>query len=149
MNAFKNYRKKNLQPMRPYIPGEDLTGVSVSPEDTPEEGGMIAINEDNPADQWYVAKAFFETNYEEVAPMPKKMRAKVKLSSVQRFEHSEQLIFNAVSKSTAYPEDGSDEDNTYAKFTPQAEFKITVTNPDLVGGSEPGEKYYVDFSPAD
>ena len=42
MTEYKNYRKKNLQPMRPYIPGEDLTGVSVSPEDTPEEGGMIA-----------------------------------------------------------------------------------------------------------
>lgn len=62
---FKNYRKKNVQPMRPYIPGEDLTGVSVSAEDTPEEGGMIAVNPANPADQWYVAKQFFADNYVE------------------------------------------------------------------------------------
>ncbi len=62
---FKNYRKKNVQPMRPYIPGEDLTGVSVSAEDTPEEGGMIAINPANPADMWYVAKDFFQANYVE------------------------------------------------------------------------------------
>ena len=44
MSDFKDYRKKNVQPMRPYILGEDLSAVSVSPEDVPEEGGMIAIN---------------------------------------------------------------------------------------------------------
>jgi len=63
---FKNYRKKNVQPMRPYIPGEDLAGISISPEDNPEEGGMIAINPNNPNDKWYVAKKFFEDNYIEV-----------------------------------------------------------------------------------
>ena len=60
---FKNYRKKNVQPMRPYIPGEGLTGISVNKEDTPEEGGMIAFNPKNPNDQWYVSKQFFEENY--------------------------------------------------------------------------------------
>lgn len=63
---FKNYRKINVQPMRPYIPGEDLTGVSVNKEDTPELGGMIAINAANQEDKWYVAKKFFEENYIEV-----------------------------------------------------------------------------------
>ena len=62
------YRKKTIQPMRPYVPGEDLTGISVSPEDTPEEGGMIAVNPKNPLDQWYVAKKFFEDNYEPALP---------------------------------------------------------------------------------
>lgn len=60
------YRKKNLQAMRPYTPGEDLTGISVNKEDTPEIGGMIAVNKDNGEDRWYVAKKFFEDNYEEV-----------------------------------------------------------------------------------
>lgn len=50
--------------MRPYIPGEDLTGISVNKEDTPELGGMIAVNKDNNKDQWYVSKKFFEDNYE-------------------------------------------------------------------------------------
>jgi len=63
---FKFYRKKALQPMRPYVPGEDLTGISVNKEDTPELGGMIAQNVANPKDQWYVAKKFFEENYEAV-----------------------------------------------------------------------------------
>ena len=57
------YRKRALQPMRPYEPGEDLTGVSVSIEDTPELGGMIAIGADNGA-KWYISKAYFKANYE-------------------------------------------------------------------------------------
>lgn len=63
---YKYFRKKSVQPMRPYIIGEDLSGISVNIEDTPEEGGMIAINPVNPKDKWYVAKKFFEDNYEEV-----------------------------------------------------------------------------------
>lgn len=52
--------------MRQYVEGEDLTGVSVSPEDEKLDtlvGGMIAISATNPADKWYVAKVFFEENY--------------------------------------------------------------------------------------
>lgn len=62
---IKLYRKKTTQAMRPYIPGEDLTDISVSVEDTPEEGGMIAIGADNGAKR-YVSKTFFQENYEEV-----------------------------------------------------------------------------------
>lgn len=64
MTVYQNYRKKNVQPMRPYVPGEDLTGISVNKEDTPELGGMIAVNPANPEDKWYVGKVFFESNYE-------------------------------------------------------------------------------------
>ena len=63
--TWKNYIKQTLQPMRPYIPGEDLTEISVWEGDTPELGGMIAINPKNKTDKWYVAKAFFEENYKE------------------------------------------------------------------------------------
>lgn len=66
VDVFKQFRKKGLAEMRPYIPGEDLTGISVNKEDTPEEGGMIARNQDNHEDQWYVAKSFFQKNYEAV-----------------------------------------------------------------------------------
>jgi len=78
-----------------------------------------------------------------------KMRAKLKLISVTSGENHEALKFTAVAKTGAYPEDGSDEDNTYAKFSPQASLDITITNPELVGKFKPGEKYYVDFSSAD
>lgn len=63
---WKKYRKVAVQEMRSYEPGEDLSGVSVNSEETLEEGGMIARNSDNHKDQWYVTKAFFEKNYEEV-----------------------------------------------------------------------------------
>ena len=63
---WKMYRKTALQEMRSYIPGEDLTGISVNKEDVPELGGMVARNSDNHADQWYVAKDFFENKYEAV-----------------------------------------------------------------------------------
>ena len=52
--------------MRPYVPGEDLTGISFSAEDTPEEGGMIAMNPTDPDDKWYVSKGFFLEHYEAV-----------------------------------------------------------------------------------
>jgi hypothetical protein len=61
---WKQYKRKGLSEMRPYVVGEDLTGISVSQADTPEEGGMIARNPKNHADQWYVAKKYFEDNLE-------------------------------------------------------------------------------------
>ena len=66
MSELKNYRKKGVQPMRPYVAGEDMAGISVSAPDSilpTLEGGMIAVSADNPADMWYVAKAFFDANY--------------------------------------------------------------------------------------
>lgn len=79
--------------------------------------------------------------------MASNMRAKVRLTEVQRFSQSEKLRFTAVCKPTGYPADGADEDNTYAKFSPSATFEITVANPALLGQFNPDEVYYVDFTP--
>lgn len=76
------------------------------------------------------------------------MRAKLKLTSVTLSEHSDQLKFSAVCKAGSYPEDGLDEDNTFAKFTPTAELTMTVNNPALLGKFRPGQKFYVDFTEA-
>lgn len=73
------------------------------------------------------------------------MRAKMRLNSIEQYENSERLKFSAVSKSTAYPDDGNDEDNTYAKFSPSASLEILIANPALIGKFKVGEKYYVDF----
>ncbi len=78
-----------------------------------------------------------------------RMRAKMVINRIEKFDQSEILHFNAVSKSTAYPEDGSDEDNTFAKFSPSAALNITIANPALIGQFEVGKKYYVDFTPAE
>ena len=79
------------------------------------------------------------------APAPV-MRAKLKITSVTLSEHSDQLKLSAVCKSTAYPDSGLDEDNTYAKFTPTAELSMTINNPALLGKFRPGQKFYVDFT---
>lgn len=75
------------------------------------------------------------------------MRAKLKVSSVRQFEGSEVLHFSGVCKNH-YDEDGLDEDNTYARYTPQVDFKITICNPALIGKFNVGDKYYIDFTAA-
>jgi len=64
MSTFTLFRKKVTQPMRPYIPGEDMTDIFINPGDTPEEGGMIAMNPQNADSKWYVTKQYFLENYE-------------------------------------------------------------------------------------
>ncbi len=66
MEGFKQYRKKGVTEMRPYVLGEDLTGVSVSSQDSPKAGDMIARNEQNHADQWLVDAKYFADHYEPV-----------------------------------------------------------------------------------
>jgi hypothetical protein len=78
-----------------------------------------------------------------------KMRAKFVVSSVLVMGTCEKVSFSGVSKSTPYPADGSDEDNTFAKFTPQADCSITIANPALLGKYKPGQKYYADFTPVE
>lgn len=77
------------------------------------------------------------------------MRAKFRVSNVEKFEASERITFSAVAKSTAYPADGTDEENTFAKWTPSAELTMTITNPALRGKFEIGQKFYADFTPAE
>jgi len=64
LSKYKAYRKTGQQLMRPYIDGENMKNISVAVTDTPEVGGMIAINPKDSRDSWYVAKTFFEDNYE-------------------------------------------------------------------------------------
>ena len=62
MSEFKKYIRKSFSEMRPYVPGEDLSGVSIAEVDLPEVGGMIARNPKNHKDQWYVARQYFRDN---------------------------------------------------------------------------------------
>jgi len=64
--GFKAYKKNAVQYMRPYEKDESMEGISVAIGDKPEVGGMIAINQKDATDKWYVAKKFFEDNYEEL-----------------------------------------------------------------------------------
>lgn len=71
MSAFKQYRRKQIAELRPYVPGEELSiRVSISAPDrengSPKEGDMIARNPANHDDQWLVAAEYFAANFEEV-----------------------------------------------------------------------------------
>lgn len=80
------------------------------------------------------------------------MRAKVKATSVVPYKGDngeligEDLAFSPVCRSTAYPEDGSDENNTFAKFSPSGSFALSVRNPALLGAIKQGDTFYVDFT---
>ena len=77
------------------------------------------------------------------------MRAKMKVTAVQHHSDTyEALSFSAVSKCDGYPEDGSDENNTFAKFSPSICVDMFIANPALVGAFEVGETFYIDFIPA-
>ena len=68
MNEFQEYRRKQISELRPYVPNEDMTGISISDVDvakgSPKEGDMIARNPTNHADKWLVSKEYFEANFE-------------------------------------------------------------------------------------
>jgi hypothetical protein len=71
MSEFKQYRRKSVSEMRPYVEGETLDGkVSISEQDlnagSPKVGDMIARNPKNHEDKWLVAKAYFEDNLEPI-----------------------------------------------------------------------------------
>ena len=75
------------------------------------------------------------------------MRAKMKVTNVDHAgDAQETLKFSAVAKNDGYPADGSDENNTYAKWTPAAELQMVITNPALVGKFVVGQEFYVDFT---
>lgn len=80
-----------------------------------------------------------------------RMRAKMVVESVEHVsDQHENLNFRAVGKNDGpYPADGSDENNSFARWTPTANLSMSVTNPELIGKFEAGQQYYVDFTPAE
>lgn len=77
------------------------------------------------------------------------MRAKVKCTSVVVSEGADVVKFVPVCKSTACPDDGLDEDNTFAKFSPSGSFELTIANPALFGKFRPHQVFYADFTAAE
>jgi hypothetical protein len=61
---------------------------------------------------------------------------------------SEVLTMAPVCKDSGYPADGSDEDNSYARWSPAGSLSLTIANPNLFGKFKIGDKFYLDFTPA-
>jgi hypothetical protein len=78
------------------------------------------------------------------------MRAKVTVQALnQPFKGAEEVVMRPVSGNSPYGPNGESEDNTFARYTPSGEIKLTITNPDLKGKFDFGDTFYVDFTPVD
>lgn len=76
------------------------------------------------------------------------MRAKMTVRDrVQHDSDSQTVTFSAVGRNDRYPEDGTDEDNDYARWTPNANLQMLISNPNLQGKLNLGDTFYVDFTP--
>lgn len=72
MTEFRQYRRRELAELRPYVSGERMNGISISHPDqqagSPKLGDMIARNPKNHLDQWLVAAQYFADNFEPLGP---------------------------------------------------------------------------------
>jgi len=70
-NIYRQYRRTQIAEMARWVPGMNISGVSISKPDqeagSPKDGDMIARNPKNHEDKWLVAAQYFADNFE---PMP-------------------------------------------------------------------------------
>jgi hypothetical protein len=76
------------------------------------------------------------------------MRAKFKVTNVNKYDGVEHLEFAAIG-ANKYGENGENEDNDFARWTPSGNVKISVTNPNLFDTFKVNENYYLDFTKAE
>lgn len=74
--------------------------------------------------------------------MSKPMRAKMYVTSVTPTDYSDIVEFMGV-----YGGSTNAEDNSFASSTPGANAKLHIDNPALRGVYQPGDTFYVDFTP--
>jgi hypothetical protein len=67
-------------------------------------------------------------------------RAKITVTEVKRYTYGETITANPVYS-------GSPEDNSYSSSTPSGKIELHVTNAALIGQINPGDQFYVDFTP--
>lgn len=80
------------------------------------------------------------------------MRAKVRVTGVKPYPEEgtttqEALTFSFPAKDGSYPADGSDEDQSFARWTPGGSLSLTIANPALLGKFAVGDTFYLDFTP--
>jgi hypothetical protein len=79
------------------------------------------------------------------------MRAKLFVNSVTKYGDPPTSVSVSMSAVTdkPYDKDGNSDDNTFAKYTPNASFSASINNPALIDFFTQGEKYYLDFTKAE
>jgi hypothetical protein len=70
MSEFKRYRRSQIAEMADWVPGFDMSRVSVSAPDreagSPKAGDKIARNPKNHDDRWLVAAEYAADNFEPI-----------------------------------------------------------------------------------
>lgn len=135
--------------------GYIVTGESAaaSPENFDKEIGRKIARENARNKIWALEGYLLRESlaFPTAPPEPIAMRAKVRLSGVNRLTngegelHSENLQFRGVSKSEGYGADGLDEDNTFARWTPSLDLRMCVNNPALHEMFKAGDVFYLNF----
>jgi len=68
MTDFRQYRRKHIAELRPWQPGDDMTGISIGQVDrshgSPKQGDYIARNPKKHEDQWLVTAEYFAEHFE-------------------------------------------------------------------------------------
>lgn len=83
------------------------------------------------------------------------MKAKFQLGSVTQNIGSDgnvqsvQISGFPVTGDKPFGPKGESEDNTYARYSPSGELKLTITNPELFGQFKLGQKFYLNFTEAE
>ena len=83
------------------------------------------------------------------------MRAKFQLGAVTQTIGADGNVQNVqisgfpVTSNAPFGPNGESEDNTYARYSPSGELKLTITNPELFGQFKPGQKFYLNFTEAE
>ncbi len=81
-----------------------------------------------------------------IAPV---MRAKMEIFNVENaYSGAVLLTLHAVCGEEHFGPDGESENNTFARWTPNAHLQMIITNPALVDKFQAGQKFYVDFTEA-
>lgn len=77
-----------------------------------------------------------------------KMIAKFRVTNIERpYEGCERLTLSAVTDKP-FDGEGNSEDNSFARYTPAGELKMDITNPNLRGTFQQGQKFYLEFREA-
>ncbi len=134
------------------VNGFNVVGCSAcaSPENFNQEIGEKLAFEDARNKVWGLEGYLLKQKlFEESWPKPTVMTAKVTVTSVNKLSDTHERVTFCGVTSKPFDENGFNDDNTFAKYSPQLDLSITIANPNLLGIHEHGQKYYLDFVPAD
>ncbi len=77
------------------------------------------------------------------------MRAKFKVSNIEKQGETSIVLSMSAVTEAPYDAEGNSEDNSFARYTPNGDLKMTINNPALLDKFQVGEKYYLDFTKAE